>query len=46
MTVNFKSVLNGDSNAFTQVPVNTLKYLLGTKSLYQPISAFYDFACF
>lgn len=46
MTVNFKSVLNGDSNAFTQVPVNILKYLLGTKSLYQPTSAFYDFAFF
>ena len=46
MTVKFKSVLNGDSNAFKQVPAKVLKYLSGTKSLYQPVSVLYDFACF
>lgn len=46
MPLKFKSVLNGDSNAFAQLPSNILQYLSGTKSLYQPLSALYDFTCF
>ena len=45
MPVNFKSAFNKGKNGYEQMPTNKMKYLPGTKSLYQPVTVFRDFEC-
>ena len=43
MPEKLKKVSNQDTYDYEQVPTNMLKYFPGTGSLYQPVTAFYDF---